>query len=284
MPHNPSHTCPLLTNRFSIPFIHSKTDSVSTQANSYLFSILQFNLSIRFSPLPENLLNHLHSIAAENVDYLFIHHSQAFFTICDSRGNSLTSRETEFSLYLLFLHDFSSQSSTSVSSTSLSFVGGQSFITIDSFLASPSFFSVSSITNAQDIREKGTIPQEVQISDLFKSCYLHTLYHSIRNDFPVNASELQRFLTSDCCSSGMIQIDLSPLLRVLPVLTSNEIQSFDETVVTMIDSMNCLMFKEWLVVRCDSFPTFIRMDIVHSKRNSTSNEVGCIFGIPKIVS
>ena len=167
---------------------------------------------------------------------------------------------------------------------SLSFIGGQSFITIDSFLASPSFFSVSSITNAQDIREKGTIPQEVQISDLFKSCYLHTLYHSIRNDFPVNASELQRFLTSDCCSSGMIQIDLSPLLRVLPVLTSNEIQSFDEMVVTMIDSMNCLMFKEWLVVRCDSFPTFIRMDIVHSKRNSTSNEVGCIFGIPKIVS
>lgn len=253
------------------------------QANSYLFSIIQFNLSIRFFTLPDSMLHHLHTIASENVDYAFINHSQAFFTICDSRGNSLTSRETEFSLYLLFLHDFSSQSSMRDWWLNHSLIAGQSFITIDSFLASPSFFSVSAITNAQDIREKGTIPQEVQISDLFKSCFLYTVYHSIRNDYPVNSSELQRFLTSDSCSSGTIQVDLSPLLRVLPVLTSDEIESFDDTLVAMIDSMNCLMFKEWLVVRCDSFPTFIRMDIVHSKRSGTSNEVGCFSGIPQIV-
>ena len=111
LPTSHSHTCPLLSNKFSVPFVHSKSDSISMQANSYLFSIIQFNLSIRFFTLPDSMLHHLHTIASENVEYAFINHSQAFFTICDSRGNSLTSRETEFSLYLLFLHDFSSQSS-----------------------------------------------------------------------------------------------------------------------------------------------------------------------------
>lgn len=283
--HTHSHICSLpSSNRFCIPFIHSKHDSISDQANSYLFSLIQFNLSVRFFILPEALLTYLHTLASENVDYAFINHSQAFFTICDARGNSLTSRETDFYLCLLFLHDFNSQSAMSSFSFTHSLIAGQSFITVDSFLASPSFFSMSSITNAQDIREKGTIPQEVQISDLFKSCFLYTLFNSIRNDYPVNYSELQRFLTGDSCATGTILVDVSPLLRVLPVLTPMEIQSLDETIVGVIDSMNCLMFQEWLIVRCESYPTFIRMDLIHSKRSSTSNEVGCFSVISEIVS
>ena len=134
-----------------------------------------------------------------------------------------------------------------------------------------------SLDQAHDSRATGTIPQEAQLTNLFKAACAYTLYNSIRANHPLNSTELQRFLIADNCAFGKVNVDLSPLLRVLPVMTEEEIRIFDSTVVTAVDQLNCLMYEDWLVVRCDAYPVFIQMNIVHAnKRHPGNEEVGII--------
>ena len=259
-------------NPFKLALPSTKCDLVSNQANSYLFSLLQYNLSWRFFTPPEWLSAHLHSFATESNDFAFIPHSQLFMTICDARGGSVSSFDSEFFVYLLFLHDFSASNSVGCTGSSASASGA--FIKIDSFFTSPFAFTASSLQKATEERQSGVIPQEVQISDLFKSCFFYTIYNSICTELPLNPSEVRRFLTSDSCGKGVVSMELSPFLRVLPVLSESERQAIDTTIVQAIDRLHCWMFEEWLVVPCDAFPTFIRLDLVHTgKRQSSVGEL-----------
>ena len=155
------------------------------------------------------------------------------------------------------------------------FLENQPCIRVDSFLASPSLFSMSSFDKSQDSRATGIIPQEAELTNLFKAACSYTLYNSIRVNHPLNSNEFQRFFTPDNCAVGNVQVDLSPLLRVLPVMTDKEIELFDSTIVTAVDQLNCMMYEDWLIVRCNSYPTFIRLDIVHSHKRNNGNEEVC---------
>lgn len=255
-------------NPFKLTLPSGKCDLVSNQANSYLFSLIQYNLSWRFFTPPEWLAVHLRSFATESNDFAFIPHSQLFMAICDARGGSVSSFDSEFFVYLLFLHDFSTSNSVD-GCTGSSAGGGGAFIKIDSFFTSPFAFTASSLQQATKERQSGVIPQEAQISDLFKSCFFYTIYNSICTELPLNPSEVRRFLTPDSCGKGVVTMELSPFLRVLPVLSESERQAIDTTIVQAIDRLHCWMFEEWLVVPCDAFPTFIRLDLVHNgKRQS----------------
>ena len=100
--------CPIKHNPFFVRIKQSKCDLISNQTNTYLYSLLQFNLSIRFYSPTESLLSHFREVAKDNLDYAYINHSQTFYTICDAAGNPAVSHDSEFFLYILFLHDFSS--------------------------------------------------------------------------------------------------------------------------------------------------------------------------------
>lgn len=259
------------SNPFKLTLPSTKCDLVSNQTNSVLFSLIQYNLTQSFFAPPEWLTEHLRSFATESNDFAFIPHSRLFMTICDAHGGSVSSFDSEFFVYLLFLHDFSASNTVGCSGSSVSASGA--FIKIDSFFTSPFAFTASSLQEATEERQSGVIPQEAQVSDLFKSCFFYTIYNSISTELPLNPSEVRRFLTSDSCGKGVVSMELSPFLSVLPVLSENERQAIDATIVQAIDRLHCWMFEEWLVVPCDAFPTFIRLDLVHNgKRQSNVGE------------
>lgn len=241
------------SSKFKISIRRNKCDLISNESNFYLYNLLLYNLHILYHVLPSSVVSTLREIASSSLDFSYINTSQAFFTVCDASGNKLSSRDTQFYLFIVFLHNFSNSSPSS----------GQQFVKLDYFFLSPSFFNCNTLINASEDRERGEIPQETVIQDLFKSCYFYTLYHSIVVRHVINGTELHRFLTSDNCSSFSIDIDVSPLLQTLPYLSSKQLLDLDNDVINSLACLPCAFCEEYFLVCCPSFPCFIHISLHH---------------------
>ena len=193
----------------------------------------------------------LKEIAKNSLDYAYISQSQAFFAVCDSRGDPLVSRDSEFYLFLLFLQD--------LSSSALPQATGQQMMKVDLFFLSPSRFQSAILKQTRQITLH--IPQQEVVQALFKSCFLYSFYHSIVSNGVGNSGELKKFLTNEDCCAGAINNDFSVLLRVLPFLSEEECDAMDAELVRCLKSLNCTVFDDYMIVNCDAYPCFIRVDV-----------------------
>jgi hypothetical protein len=150
---------------------------------------------------------------------------------------------------------------------------GQQFMKLDFFFVCPSFFNTTLVSDEKEQEQDDSmqIPQIELISNLFKSCFMYTLFHSIVHLHIGSTSEVQRFLTADNCTTGSIHVDLTPLIHILPVLSEEERQTIDSEVMNGLDYLNCTIFNEYMVVNCPTFPCIIRFDLLHPKRRSIRN-------------
>ena len=225
--------------------------ALMSKTNEYLFSLLQYNLGEMFHPFPESSFDILKEIAKNSLDYAYISQSQAFFAVCDSRGDPLVSRDSEFYLFLLFLQD--------LSSSALPQATGQQMMKVDLFFLSPSRFQSAILKQTRQITLH--IPQQEVVQALFKSCFLYSFYHSIVSNGVGNSGELKKFLTNEDCCAGAINNDFSVLLRVLPFLSEEECDAMDAELVRCLKSLNCTVFDDYMIVNCDAYPCFIRVDV-----------------------
>lgn len=249
-------------NKFRINIHRNKCDLSCNESNSYLFNLLQYNMGLRFNTIPESVIEILQEIASSSLDFAYINTSQAYFTVCDVNGNKISPRDSRFYLFIVFLHNFSNSSSA-----------GQQFVKLDSFFLSPSFFNCSTLVKASEVRTEGHIPQEAIIQNLFKSCFLYTLYHCIIENNTSIVNELRRFLTADNCSSSKIDIDLSPLLQILPYLNEDECRKLDDDVIDSIDPQLFSFFDEYFLVNCPEYPCFIRLTLSDPSKPSAKQAV-----------
>ena len=266
-------------NKYMIPIHHNKCDLISNEANSYLIQLLRFNLAMIYNSIPEVAFRTLREIASESLDFAYINDSQGFFVVCDSTGNLITSESSNFYLFFVFLHNFSSSALTKSSL-------GQQSVEFDYFLLSPDSFQSGSFPVVNEPVQKNTLfPQELFIQDLFKSCFMYSIYSSVCTDRGVSSSELKRFMTSDNCSTGMITVNVKFFLRVLSVLNESDRSRIDSEIMHSINSLDCIIYDDYLVVRCNEYPVFIRMDLAHPVKASSSQEVccfDCLFSSAKI--
>ena len=164
---------PKRENKFAITIHHDSCDPLSKEANTYLLRLLRYNLSTLYHRIPETAMATLREIASLFLDYEYINNSQGFFTACNSSGNR-TSYGYNFSLFFVFLHNFSS--SSLMNSSSLS----QHSVEFDYFLVSPDSFRSSNINSIDSVQRDLQGPnqrqeqeqeqeQELDIQNLFKS-------------------------------------------------------------------------------------------------------------------
>lgn len=221
-----------------------------TEMNSYLYDLLKHKLSLMFHAFPASCFDVLKEIAKNSLDYAYINQAHAFFAVCDSRGNPLMSRDGEFFLFLLFLQDLASSSHHQTT--------GQQFMKVDYFFLTPSSFQSASIHSQQVTLD---IPQQKKIQFLFKSCFFYSLYHFIVSNGIGNTAEVRKFLTNENCCASAINVDLSMLLRVLPYLSDADREAIDAELLTYLRNLRCSLFDEYLVVNCDAYPCFVKLEL-----------------------
>ena len=221
-----------------------------TEMNSYLYDLLKHKLSLMFHAFPASCFDVLKEIAKNSLDYAYINQAHAFFAVCDSRGNPLMSRDGEFFLFLLFLQDLASSSHHQTT--------GQQFMKVDYFFLTPSSFQSASIHSQQVTLD---IPQQKKIQFLFKSCFFYSLYHFIVSNGIGNTAEVRKFLTNENCCASAINVDLSMLLRVLPYLCDADREAIDAELLTYLRNLRCSLFDEYLVVNCDAYPCFVKLEL-----------------------
>ena len=220
------------------------------ERNNYLYGLVKFNLNVMFHPFPEGYLEVLKEIAKSSLDYAYINQAQAFFAVCDSRGKPLMSRDSEFFLFLLFLQDLASSSHHQTT--------GQQFIKVDYFFLTPSSFQSDTIDSQQ---VELCIPQQEHIQSLFKSCFFYSFYHSIVSTGLGNSAEIHKFLTAEDCRTSCIDMDMRMLLHILPDLSDTEREAIDAELLTYLRSLPCSLFDEFLVVNCDAYPCFVKLEL-----------------------
>lgn len=266
---------PKLENKFAITIHRDKCDPLSKEANTYLLQLLRFNLSVLYHPIPETALATMREIASLFLDYEYINNSQGFFTACNASGNQIMCGYN-FCLFFVFLHNFSS--SSVMNSSSLS----QHSVEFDYFLISPDCFRSSNV-NSNDSGEKSTHgqcqgqiqeqEQELDIQNLFKSCFMYSIYNTIYSNRSVTSSELKRFLTADNCLSKDINVDMTHLLRVFHVLHDEDRKYIDDEVYRSINLIDCIIFDEYLIVRFNEYPVFIKPELIYQRRLPGTKEV-----------
>ena len=268
---------PKRENKFAITIHHDSCDPLSKEANTYLLRLLRYNLSTLYHRIPETAMATLREIASLFLDYEYINNSQGFFTACNSSGNR-TSYGYNFSLFFVFLHNFSS--SSLMNSSSLS----QHSVEFDYFLVSPDSFRSSNINSIDSVQRDLQGPnqrqeqeqeqeQELDIQNLFKSCFMYSIYNTIYSNRSVKPSELKRFLTADNCLSKDINVDMTHLLRVFRVLNDDDRKYIDDEVYRSINLTDCIIFDEYLVVRFNDYPVFIKPELVYQRRIPGTKEV-----------
>lgn len=266
---------PKLENKFTITIHRDKCDPLSKEANTYLLQLLRFNLSTLYHPIPETALATLREIASLFLDYEYINNSQGFFTACNSSGARLN-YGYNFCLFFVFLHNFSS--SSIMNSSSLS----QHSVEFDYFLVSPDSFRSPNVnlgessqkdTQSQNQRQEQEQEQEQAIQNLFKSCFMYSIYNTIYSNRSVKSSELKRFFTADNCLSKDINVDMTNLLRVFRVLNDEDRKYIDDEVYRSINLIDCILFDEYLVVRFNEYPVFIKPELVYQRRTPGTKEV-----------
>ena len=274
---------PKRENKFAITIHRDRCDPLSKEANTYLLQLLRYNLSTLYHSIPETAMATLCEIASLFLDYEYINNSQGFFTACNSSGNRI-SYGYNFCLFFVFLHNFSS--SSFVNSSSLS----QHSVEFDYFLVSPDSFrstNVNAINSIQrDVQgrnqrkeqeQEQEQEQELDIQNLFKSCFMYSIYNAIYSNRSVKSSELKRFLTADNCLSKDINVDMTHLLRVFRVLNDDDRKYIDDEVYRSINLTDCIIFDEYLVVRFNDYPVFIKPELIYQRRSPGTKEVSFCF-------
>lgn len=236
--------------------------SVSYEANRFLYNLIHTNFMWEFNALPPSMFSMLQEIASTSIDYAYISKSKAFYSICDIKGNRLSHYDDQFYLFIVFLHDLSTETSE------------QQLIKLDYFFLSPSFFNFDSLVGMNN--HDGIIPQASFIDGLYNSCYLYTLHQSIIKQ-SLDTHELSRFLSDENCSHANIDIDLSPLIQALPHISEMERIQLDCEVEESLNQLQCYFFEEYFLVNCHAFPCIIKLELIHTSEHYKKTTVSSCY-------